>query len=359
MTADVPAEVFPVGEHLADELERRGWTQGDLADVLARPAQFVSEVVSGKKEITRESAAQLGAALGTSAEYWLNLQDSYLLWQQAQDGRARTGLDEVRLRARMKDLAPIPLLVSRGYIVSDDVHEQAHELMRLIGIDDIEDDPDLVLAARRSNVQQVLTPVQRGWVAAVRASAKNVEVAAFSESGLVELAGQLSNLASRPSGFEDLPERFAQVGVRLVYVENFPSSRFDGCSTVVDGVLVIGLSGRGHRLDKVLFTLLHEIAHIVLGHLVDDDLIIDELDGSDVSEHERAADAKAAEWILPLPLPSVPLRISADWVNAVSSEQGVAPIVVVGRLQKLDLLNWRTVLGRGAPSVVDQLRRWC
>lgn len=32
-------------------------------------------LLSGKKEITRESAGQIGAALGTSAEFWLNLQD--------------------------------------------------------------------------------------------------------------------------------------------------------------------------------------------------------------------------------------------------------------------------------------------
>lgn len=61
------------GDILADELDARGWTQADFADVLGRPTQFVSEIISGKKEITIESAAQIGAVLGTSAEFWLNL----------------------------------------------------------------------------------------------------------------------------------------------------------------------------------------------------------------------------------------------------------------------------------------------
>ena len=30
-----PAEVFPPGEFLREELEARGWTQGDLASILA------------------------------------------------------------------------------------------------------------------------------------------------------------------------------------------------------------------------------------------------------------------------------------------------------------------------------------
>ncbi len=71
--------ISPVGEILADELDARGWTQTDFAEVLGLPAQFVSEIISGKKEITRESAAQIGDALGTSAELWLNIQNSYLL----------------------------------------------------------------------------------------------------------------------------------------------------------------------------------------------------------------------------------------------------------------------------------------
>lgn len=73
----VLAEVFPAGEFLADELDARGWTQAEFAAILDRPAQFVSEIISGKKEITRESAAQIGAALGTSAEMWLSLQDHH------------------------------------------------------------------------------------------------------------------------------------------------------------------------------------------------------------------------------------------------------------------------------------------
>lgn len=68
------------GECLADELDARGWSQADFAEVLGRPVQFISEIISGKKEITRETAAQIAAALGTSAEFWLNLQGSCLPW---------------------------------------------------------------------------------------------------------------------------------------------------------------------------------------------------------------------------------------------------------------------------------------
>jgi addiction module HigA family antidote len=98
-TPEQVAEAFPAGEYLRDELRARGWTQGKFAEVLGRSAQFVSEVICGKKEITRESAAQIGAALGTSAKFWLNLQDSYLLQRQQQDPGSQKRLDGVKARA--------------------------------------------------------------------------------------------------------------------------------------------------------------------------------------------------------------------------------------------------------------------
>ncbi|PJI55352.1 hypothetical protein CTI14_05635 [Methylobacterium radiotolerans] len=59
-------DVQPAGDHLLEELTARGWTQAEFAGILGRPVQFLSEIINGKKEITRESAAQIGAALGMS-----------------------------------------------------------------------------------------------------------------------------------------------------------------------------------------------------------------------------------------------------------------------------------------------------
>jgi HTH-type transcriptional regulator/antitoxin HigA len=71
-----PAEVFPPGDFIAEELEARGWSQGDLARILGRLLQALSAVIRGKEAITRETAVGLGAAFGTSAEIWLNLENS-------------------------------------------------------------------------------------------------------------------------------------------------------------------------------------------------------------------------------------------------------------------------------------------
>lgn len=65
------------GEVLRDELHARGWTQAEFAGKIGRPAQMVSEIVSGKKTITARTAVEFSRVLGTSALFWMSLQAQY------------------------------------------------------------------------------------------------------------------------------------------------------------------------------------------------------------------------------------------------------------------------------------------
>lgn len=360
MSSTTLAEVFTVGELLADELEARGWTQAEFAEVLGRPAQFVSEIISGKKEITRESAAQIGAAFGTSPDIWLNIQDRYHLWLQAKDSATQIGLGAVRLRARLRELAPVSVLVKRGFLTDSDPQTQAQELAALYDMPDLKQDPDFVVAARRSNPSEALTPTQIAWIACVRKRAEETSVAEhYSSPRLRDVVKDLARVTSDVERFRTLPTLFGAAGVKLVFVEAFPASKFDGCSLLVDGHPVIGLSGRGQRLDKILFTLLHEAAHVLLGHLETAPVILDEGDSGDtVGIDEQAANDQAGRWLLPEPLPSVPTKVSPAWVRTVAARQGVHPIVVVGQLQRAGALSWRTALVKGAPNVQGHLAAW-
>ena len=67
-------KVFPPGDFIREEIEARGWTQADFAKILGRPLQSVNAMINGKKTITPQTAVELAAALGTSPEFWLNLE---------------------------------------------------------------------------------------------------------------------------------------------------------------------------------------------------------------------------------------------------------------------------------------------
>ncbi|NJJ04431.1 helix-turn-helix transcriptional regulator [Corynebacterium coyleae] len=107
MTTQPLAEAFPVGDYLAEELEARGWSEEDFAEILGQPTTFVEALISGQHELTRESAALVGAALGTSAELWLNLQDTYLRWKQSHDSVAQERLANIRERARHREVSDL------------------------------------------------------------------------------------------------------------------------------------------------------------------------------------------------------------------------------------------------------------
>jgi HTH-type transcriptional regulator/antitoxin HigA len=349
----------PAGQFLGEELEARGWTQADFAAVVGRPTQFVSEIVTGKKEITRESAAQIGAAFGQSPEFWLSLQDAYLLSEQAKDQASQRELNNVRRRALLNKYAPINTLRKRNVLTGQTLDEIEAEILELFEMSSLEDEPRVKIAARRSNVAEPVTSLQTAWVACVRrASRSRGPVPRLSIKKLTALAAELPSLLSDASRFRDLPDRFAEAGVVLVYVEALPGAKIDGCSVEVDGRPVIGISGRGKRLDKVLFTLLHELAHVVLGH-VKPTAIVDELDDDNTTnDDEVEADSLAGRWLSPTPFPPAPARIGIGWVQAVAAQYGVAPIVVVGQLQKMKILEWRSTLAKDAPSVSSELEAW-
>lgn len=336
----------------------RHWSQADFAQILDRPAQFVSEVIAGKKEITRESAAQIGAATKQTAEYWLNLQNRYLLRQNALDKDTKRDLDDVALRARMNELAPVAYLRSRGYLTAGTLDGQRRELEQLFEIPSIHDEPGFPMAARRVNVAERLTPTQLAWLACARRAAGRLTAEPFDPAALRSLATRLSRIARTPQDFRSLPAHFAAVGVRLVYVEAFPSSKLDGASFLLGAPdsFVIALSGRGKRLDKVLFTLLHEVAHLVAGHVTPNRMILDEDDATD--QEEKQANQLASDWAIPAALDPTPMTVRRGWVERQATSRGIHPLVVIGQLQHTGDLDWRSALTRGAATVVEELESW-
>ncbi|MGP9723324.1 HigA family addiction module antitoxin [Corynebacterium sp. AOP40-9SA-29] len=363
MTDTHLAEVFPAGEYLADELETLGWSYADFADIIDRPTQLVSDIVNGKKEITRATAAQIATALGTSPELWLNLQNVYLLHEQNEDPEMAASLSDVERRARLRTIAPIRLLVNRGYVRDGSPEEQEQDIRALLGSSALDGDADIQFAARRSNEDENVSTRQRSWAACVRIRARDIEAATYDRAALGRLAESLTHRLRELGALADFQREFAEVGVRLVYVESFPHSKLDGCAFIDEGTPVIGLSGRGKRLDKVFFTLMHEVAHLLLEHVGGPDQALIEQLGSDdpqtsPSTTERAADSLAADLILPSGTPERTGRINRRWIDEHAQALNVAPIVLIGRLQNEGILPWTSTLSRTPPNATEYLAQW-
>ena len=75
-----PRLLIHPGEILKEEfLVPFGLSANRLAKAIGVPTNRITEIVNGTRGITGETAVLLGHALGTTPEFWLNLQSRYEL----------------------------------------------------------------------------------------------------------------------------------------------------------------------------------------------------------------------------------------------------------------------------------------
>jgi addiction module HigA family antidote len=67
------------GEILADELKELGLSAAELARLIEVPANRISQIMAGKRNVTADTALRLGHYFGVSPDFWINLQKTYEL----------------------------------------------------------------------------------------------------------------------------------------------------------------------------------------------------------------------------------------------------------------------------------------
>src|ERR1700691_4159505 len=65
------------GDILRHELEARGVSANQLALALGVPSGRIVEILNRKRGISADTALRLARYIGTSAEFWMNLQSQY------------------------------------------------------------------------------------------------------------------------------------------------------------------------------------------------------------------------------------------------------------------------------------------
>ena len=337
MMARTPAEAFLPGEFLAEELEARGWTQTEFAEILGRPYRLVNEIIAGKRGITPETARGLAAALGTSAELWLNLEASY---QLAQVGDADADL--VARRAKLYELAPVKEMIRRGWLEpSNSIEVMEQRVTRFFEIARVTDTPYFLAAARKSTPYDAATlPEQVAWLYRARQMARTLEVGRFSPASLRRARARLQNCIHVVEETRHVPRILAENGIRFVIVQPLTRTKIDGaCFWLDDFSPVVALSLRYDRIDNFWFVLQHELEHIAQKE--DFSLDIDSENTADAvgrPTFEEEADRNASEHLVPHEkLGSFIARVrplySRNKIEGFARLQGVHPGIVVGQLQ--------------------------
>lgn len=347
------AEAFPPGEYLREELDARSWTIAEFAEILGRPTQAVSEIINGRKTITATTAKEIGGALGTTPEVWLNLQSAYQLHTQ---GPEPSVLNDVTRKARLRERVPLTEIRRLGWVPdSSSLDDTERSVCDLLGVPTLDHQVEFAAAARRSNSDGPLSPPQQAWLGRVRQLGMAQKMGPFNHDAASRLASHLATRLLDPTQVQHVPMWFAQTGIAVVFVPALKGSKIDGAAIKTDsGKVFIGLSGRGNRFDGVVFTLAHELAHVLLGHLDSDGgALLDEDLRSATNAIEREANEQATRWLFPTGVPIAP-PFSRRRVERTAAVLGCHPSLVVGNLQWSGKLDWSHLNGL-VPRLSDLL----
>jgi HTH-type transcriptional regulator/antitoxin HigA len=337
-----PAEVFPPGEFLRDELEARGWSQADLAEILGRPPRVVSEIICGKRAITPETAQGLGEAFGTGAEFWLHLESAYQLSKIEPEGR------DIAKRARLFEKAPIKELIRRHWIeASKDSDVLEARLLAFLGIASLEQEPPIWAYARKSSSYEEFSPAQWAWLCRARQLACAVPAEPFSPQRLAAALERLRPLLAAADGAQQVSAILAEGGVRFLVIEHLANTRIDGACLWLDETSpVVVLSLRYDRIDGFWFTLLHELGHVQAkdglinkARPLDIDLVGNEdPQAGEGPPVEQRANRFAVNWLIPQDslrrfITKTRPYYSKQKIRAFAASLDVHPGLVVGQLQ--------------------------
>lgn len=338
------------GDVLEDTLLSRGIQKADLAERCGLSAKQMSLIISGKAPVTPQTAINLERALGVSANIWNNLEAKFRLHQARKQDHEELSKHEDWLYR-----FPISDLERRGIIKRDkDIAKCVAQLLDFFGVGSVaswqERYERMRVAFRRSPVfkssfEAVVTWLRIGELQAVKVGCEPYDKSKF-DVALNEIR-RLS--CEAPDVFEPrMKELCASSGVALVFVGELQGTRLSGATRWLQSdKAMIELSLRYKTDDHLWFTFFHEAGHIKLHGKKE--VFIDENEQPVFSDKEQEADQFAAKRL-------IPRKEYAEFIEVGEYNQsnicefaaalGIAPGIVVGRLQHNGLVPWRTPLNR-------------
>lgn len=337
MEERIPAEVFPPGDLIKEELEARGWTQTDLSEIVGRPLRVINEILSGKKTITPETAQGLGEAFGVGAQFWLNMESSYRLHVYRNKNES---VNNVTRKAALYEKAPIKDMLKRGWIEpteSIDVLEKQ--------IDDFFAEP-LYAAARKSTSYNETTNAQRAWLYRAKHLASAIHANKYSKQRMLAGLDDLKALMIEPEEVRHVPRLLSDLGVKFLIVEHLPHTKIDGACIWIEESPVVVLSMRYDRIDSFWYTLAHELGHVINKDRfsIDIDLIATKKEEGRPIQETRADEFAACCLVPQEELDDFIIRVdplySKKKIEGFASRIGIHPGIVVGQLHHRDRIKY-------------------
>lgn len=351
-----PDYISPPGDTLQEVLESLGMTQAELAVRMGRPKKTINEIIQGKAIITPETALQLELSLGAPASFWLNRE------QQYREALARIQQEEqLQAQEAWVDDYPVEEMCRKGWIPKRATKvEQMRELLSFFGTatasqcDEIWKSTLPTTSFRQSTVKPANWAAVAAWLRKGELEAQLIDCQPYNEQAFREVLSiaRTSTTGILEDVWEPIVDQCAEAGVAAIVVPELPDTRLSGASRWISPrKAIMQLSIRYKSDDQFWFSFFHEAGHFLLHNKTTLFLRLDE-DRRNMGQQEEEANRFAADFLIPrtdlsrfLAKRRAGNHFSKAEIIRFAQELGIAPGIVVGRLQHDRYLSQRNLNG--------------
>jgi len=302
----VPKQATHPGEHLRDEIEARGIKQNDLAVDLDLPKSTISEIIRGKKSINADIALRLERVLGIPAKFWMNAQSNYEIDQRRIKEKHIEFEKNNEIWKVIKSYIDLSFFKKAGTIV-DDLKQNIEQIFKIFDVQNLDGFVGVFASAeaeyqryRKSEKSNVERNNLVCWVNLAKYKAKELYIPEFNHLKKDNVFNDVQKILYRNEKtiLEDIKNILNIYGIKFLYIENPKKCAVDGVSFWSEGNPTICLSLRNKNLDSFAFTLFHELSHIYLHLINNNEREYINLEEKHLKE-EQEADSLASEKLIP------------------------------------------------------------
>ncbi|WP_459129617.1 helix-turn-helix domain-containing protein [Guggenheimella bovis] len=324
---------------MKEQLNDRGMSQKEFSARMDMSEKHISKLINGEVQLTPQTAVRLEMVLGIPAKFWNNLEAIY-----------RENLVKVEIEnamdadvERAKQFPYSEMAKYRWVPETRNAKEKVINLRKFFEVADLsllEKDQIMPIACRKLGDTEKSDFALMAWVQAAKIKARDIQTAPINIKGVISVLPEIRKMTmNKPEDFcPKLIKSLADCGIALVFLPHIKGSFLHGVSFINGKKIVLGLTARGSDVDKLWFSLFHELAHIVLGH-------VGQLNG--ISEDDENAANKWSTDKLITPEDFENFKGNRDFsekgVLKFSKEQGIAPGIVVGRMQSEGIIKYNTL----------------
>lgn len=331
----------PPGATIKEQLNDRGMSQKEFAVRMDLSEKHVSKLINGEVQLTPEVAVRLEMVLGVPAKFWNNLEAVYR--EKIIKVESENAMDADEVLAKQ---LPYKEMSSFGWVPETrDSKEKVINLRKYFEVVELallKSEQLSRITCRRLAVTEKGDFALMAWAQEAKIKARDIDTEPINIKGLISSISEIKKMTLlEPTTFcPRLKVLLADCGIALVFLPHLTGSFLQGASFLDGKKIVVGLTARGKDADKFWFSLFHEIGHIILGH-------IGQPNGTS-DKDEKDADVWSRDALIPthqFDEFKACDNFSQSSVCSFAKELGIAPGIVVGRLQNEGCIEYSMMNG--------------